>query len=412
MNLFSRVIGAIALMMAGQALAIQINVTRDAVDQVTNGNCSLIEAFVAAQTKAPIDACPAGTGDDVLVLPSNSTYTFVAPYDSSSNDAAFPSVASVVTIVGNGSTLIRDGTAPSFRFFVISDGGRLTLDGLSLRNGLGSDPGGAILLGSGSASLTLFHALLIDNHCVEPCHGGAVWAGASSGLQIYSYGSAIVGNSATYVGALGLAGGAAVLVNTTVAGNTAADDGALASALNSTLTLIHSSVIANTATGSGALAAGILSWSPVNLENSVISGSAGGPDCWVDPSQGGSVTTYGYNLASTGNCPSELTGDPMLQVALTDSGLPLAYAPSPGSPLIDSADSTICQQTALNGQQQDQLGTLRPQDGNGGGVAACDVGAIEYARPATAAPPAGGALGILQLIGLLAAGTLRGSTRR
>lgn len=54
------------------AAPITVNTTAD--DLNTNGNCSLREAIQAASTDAAVDACPAGSGADTIVVPGG-TYT-------------------------------------------------------------------------------------------------------------------------------------------------------------------------------------------------------------------------------------------------------------------------------------------------------------------------------------------------
>jgi CSLREA domain-containing protein len=56
------------------AAAITVNTTADELS--TNGNCSLREAIQAANTDAAVDACTAGSGDDVITLPAG-TYTLL-----------------------------------------------------------------------------------------------------------------------------------------------------------------------------------------------------------------------------------------------------------------------------------------------------------------------------------------------
>jgi hypothetical protein len=43
----------------------------------------------------------------------------------------------------------------------------------------------------------------------------------------------------------------------------------------------------------------------------------------------------------------------------------------PGSPAIDEGDEQYC-------AEKDQRGVYRPADGDGDGVAICDIGAFEY----------------------------------
>jgi CSLREA domain-containing protein len=54
------------------AAAITVNTTDDELN--ADGDCSLREAIVAANTDTAVDACPAGSGADTINLPAG-TYT-------------------------------------------------------------------------------------------------------------------------------------------------------------------------------------------------------------------------------------------------------------------------------------------------------------------------------------------------
>lgn len=58
-----------------RALASTITVTTTTDDNTVNGNCTLREAVIAANTNTAVDACPAGSGADTIILPSG-TFTF------------------------------------------------------------------------------------------------------------------------------------------------------------------------------------------------------------------------------------------------------------------------------------------------------------------------------------------------
>ena len=65
---------------------------------------------------------------------------------------------------------------------------------------------------------------------------------------------------------------------------------------------------------------------------------------------------------------------------LGDNGGPTpTQALGPGSPAIDAAEPNGC-------PEGDQRGVSRPADGNGDGIAVCDIGAYEVVLPATPPP--------------------------
>ena len=64
-------VGAFVLLCGNPAAsATTITVDSTADDTATNGNCTLREAVIAANTDAGVDDCPAGSGADVIVVPA------------------------------------------------------------------------------------------------------------------------------------------------------------------------------------------------------------------------------------------------------------------------------------------------------------------------------------------------------
>ncbi len=139
------------------------------------------------------------------------------------------------------------------------------------------------------------------------------------------------------------------------------DPGCIAHAItNSTLSV-------NQATSGG----GIYSYTgDLALINTIVSNNPSGGDC------GETIYDGGHNLDSDNTCGldpanSSLPGtDPLLEPLADNGGLTLTHALLPGSPAIDSGDDVTCLTT-------DQRGVHRPQDGNGDGLAICDIGAFE-----------------------------------
>lgn len=66
-----------------------------------------------------------------------------------------------------------------------------------------------------------------------------------------------------------------------------------------------------------------------------------------------------------------INSDPLLGLLTDNGGFTLTHALGAGSPAIDAGDPTSCPAT-------DQRGFFRPIDGNGDGLAICDMGAYEY----------------------------------
>ena len=154
------------------------------------GDGTLGEAIQAANTDAAVDACPAGSGADTIVLPAG-TYTLSA-IDNEEN--GLPFVSSDITIQGDKSastTIERSPAAPNFRFFRVN--GRLTLDDLTIRGGRGSS-GGAIAYGH----LEINNSIFEDN--VAASTGGVIY---SNGLiDVTIRGSTFRNNSASGSGVI------------------------------------------------------------------------------------------------------------------------------------------------------------------------------------------------------------------
>jgi CSLREA domain-containing protein len=62
----------IGLAATAHGTTITVNSTADSL--AVDGNCTLREAIIAANTDTAVDACPAGSGADVVVVPAE-TYT-------------------------------------------------------------------------------------------------------------------------------------------------------------------------------------------------------------------------------------------------------------------------------------------------------------------------------------------------
>src|SRR3954451_11937120 len=106
---------------AGRAYAVQIVVTTTADETTNDGDCSLREAFLAANLNQARDACPAGsnTSTDEIVLASDAVYSLtIAGNDSQGllgplvvkNNTATTDIR--VTVAGTGTATISQDAVP------------------------------------------------------------------------------------------------------------------------------------------------------------------------------------------------------------------------------------------------------------------------------------------------------------
>jgi len=125
---------AIMLMVfAGEAWAATISVTTADIAAISeDGKCSLLEAIQAANTDTAVDACPAGSGADVIELQANTTYTQNVNTDQAGESAFWLTINSEITINAYGAKIVKTGAAPTGRFIVVGLDGNLTLNDLTV----------------------------------------------------------------------------------------------------------------------------------------------------------------------------------------------------------------------------------------------------------------------------------------
>jgi hypothetical protein len=227
----------------------------------------LLSAYIAADVSsliADINAAnkAGGTNTITLTAPSNSPYVLSKVNNTGDGPTALPVIsggsknvaADNLTIIGNGDTIERSTGAPAFRLFDVASGSSLTLENLTLQNGLLTGGSGASAEGGAiynQGTLVLSGVSVQDNEIVaaagaysakskslqpgSDAAGGGIWSDGSLTLKngttiqnnsaVGGVGAASAGQAAgggnAFGGGLYVAGGTASISSATVSGNTA-----------------------------------------------------------------------------------------------------------------------------------------------------------------------------------------------
>jgi hypothetical protein len=332
------------------------------------------------------------------------TYTLTAVDNGSGEDTnGLPVITSSLTIRGQGAetTIIeRDTGAPFFRILSVAAAGTVTLQRLTLRNGLAFlfGVGGGVINGG---TLSLIDCILTRNNAAV---GGGLFNGGAGTVTITH--TTFDGNGARFFGG-GLVNseGTVTIANSTFVRNGAENGGGILNGFGSqqssmaTVTLTNTTVAQNAMNGQGGAGienvgvavlqsttvaenhvrgsgAGVVNrgTGTVLLQNTIIARNDIFPP-GVDSDCSGPVTSLGNNLIGNPTgfgpivCtitlqPSDLTGDPGLDT-FTDSGKPgNGHFPLLStSQAIDAGNNAVC-------LRRDQLGKRR--------VGPCDIGAISF----------------------------------
>ena len=195
---------ALLLAMAGSPLlvprahAATISVADGAIAVNTGDTiCSLIEAVNNANSNSDTSGgdCVAGTaGSDTIDLPTNGTFNFTASYVYDYGNNGLPTIASEITIQGDGSTLNLGGSAVGIRLAWVSSSGDLTVVDTTISGGYMYDAlyGGGVFRVDGG-ELTIDSSTLEGN--ATRSYGGAIFVYDDGTLTITN-GSTISGNTA------------------------------------------------------------------------------------------------------------------------------------------------------------------------------------------------------------------------
>lgn len=211
---------------------------------------------------------------DTIILTADITLTSAADIDPMGNNTGLPPIISNITIEGQGHTITRSGSAPSFRILQVTSTGTLTLYNLTISGGkttVGSYYTGGGLYNAGV--LTLVNSAVSANSAAD---AGGLYV-KSGTVNIYN--STISNNTAANRGGgVILVSGNLNIVDSVISNNEALTDGggvfAESITLGTTLLIDHSNISGNTA---GRYGGGIhygSSTSTATITNSTFSGNS------------------------------------------------------------------------------------------------------------------------------------------
>jgi uncharacterized delta-60 repeat protein len=283
-------------------------------------------------------------------------------------------------------------------------------------SGGGISAGGGVFIGNDSTSSFEAH---IFNVAIRGNHADNGWGGglyAEGHVIAVTYGTTIDGNTANIGGGIWVSTGASGFINNSaITRNTAPLNGGAGFFTGATVQVLDATISGNTdVSGAG----GILSYGATRVgsstivdnsggivvsdgslefSNTVLAGSRTGVDCSFMPATPTATppVSRGFNVVgSGGGCPVDVTDRTVSPATLFTNVIgPLAdngggtetHALLAGSPAIDGGDpipADPSQPTPLpHCSAFDQRGLSRPIDGDGDGLARCDIGAFEQQTP-------------------------------
>ncbi len=396
------------------AATIGVNTTIDEYN--TDGDCSLREAIIAANTDTAVDACPAGSGADVIQIPSGVYTLTLAGTGEDASATGDLDINESATLIGVGPTtplINANGLDRVFHLGATPTSVSVTLARLNIRGGsTGTAAGAGINVYRGS--LTMTNVRLFENSGTYSGSGSyAIFSGTLSGtidisdsLIDASSGGLLVGTGVhavirrslisnnTVIGS-GSGGGIVnngdlTLVNSTLSGNSSEGDGG-GLANNGTAELYNVTIAANVAdsdanaSGSGGgifQGSGTLTLRNTLIGDNTLGASPAGADC------SGTLTTAGHNLIEdllgctlTGTGTGDLTGiAPAIAPLADNGGLSFTHALQSSSDAIDAGDPLGCTDETSAPLTVDQRNDVR--------TGMCDIGAYEYGSIGTPTPTA------------------------
>jgi CSLREA domain-containing protein len=247
--------------------------------------------------------------------------------------------------------------------------------------------GGAIQGTAASYSIadSVFTGNATASENVNRFGGAAALSTPASALSFIERTSFLDNQSIEQGGALYLKGGVQVIRNSTFHGNQAQTGGQAIELANGAVAALFFATLHDNGRGLAAdEAIRVCSNCSLSLTHSIVwSGWEPNIDCRT---LGGSITSTGHNIDSSGTCTSENSDLPMTDPELFAPGdygdsvpdlVVPTMLPNPDSPAVQGGASS-CPGPFAGATSQDQRGQPRPVAGPEGTSALCDIGAVEF----------------------------------
>ena len=409
------------------AATITINNTLDSFFE--NGNCTLREAIVAANTDLAVDGCAAGSGADELNFSIPGTVHLTSNLPTIDDEISINGFSTTGTVINGGGahrifeidaqqdpdelavssisalTLTR-GLSGALNIRI---GNNVDVNNVTIINNVSSSGAGISLQNSSIAEqgvhLSLNSSNIESNIATGPAGGGGIRAGIGSNITISS--SSIVRNRATHpngtgAGLLLFGGGpnslasSAIVTNSTIAANVAFAHGGginVSGGSDTRLDVVSSTITSNISdgdlAGGGGIGAGI-SVRPAtifNIQGSIVASNFRGfraDDIGVPFSASPpSITSGGFNLIGTNLAATDYfpAGQPNTNkdfVGTTDETLNAAAMLEPSTFDENSQTHFVAfDDTSLALNNAGQCGLEFDQLQSARGVCECDIGAYE-----------------------------------
>ena len=374
----------------------------DGLCQDGSSNCSLRAAAEEANALA---------GDDTIDLPAG-TYTLTIALggrlliDSNIDLVGATATTSIVEMEAGASGLT--GRVMQLGDFASSTAYTINISDITVRNGNTSGTGGGMLIAYSCCTGTVVNinniiftgnnasvggalhnstggTTTITNAVFDNNTATSVGGGIANDGTLTLFNATISNNFADYSG--GIENDAEIyLTNVTISNNQATFNGGgytIQSTPSATGTLTNVTIANNSAGDAGGgfqdYGSDGLVFRNVILNNNTATTTPSEGNCSSFDGNFPNITSTGNNLSSDSSCtfftdPGDIINtDAMLDALADNGGFSQTHALQLGSPARDSANGATCPGT-------DQRGSTRPTDGDGNGIADCDIGSFEAAQ--------------------------------